>query len=234
MKTAAAVSKKLKALGSPQKAKFHQRFFRTGPGEYGEGDVFIGTTVPETRQVANMAQGLSLTETLKLLKSKKHEERMASLFILTHKYQKANTPKEKQAIYNAYCKHFKYVNNWDLVDCSAHKIVGAHLIDKSKAPLYKWAKSKHLWTKRISIVTTWWFIRDGQVKDTMALSKILLGDDHDLIHKAVGWMLREAGKKDLKALLKFLDQHHKKMPRTMLRYSLEKLTPAQKKKYMTN
>jgi len=229
------VKRDLKKLSNPKKAKTHQRFFKTGPGEYGEGDIFIGLTVSEQRKVAKKYKDLSLKELQKLITSKIHEHRLVSLLILRIQYEKGDSGLQNRLV-KFYLKNKKHINNWDLVDLSASYILGNYLLNKntnaSKKVLYKLAKSNSLWNKRIAIISTHAFIRAGKFSDTKKLAKILLNDSHDLIHKAVGWMLREMGKKDESELLKFLDEHTTKMPRTMLRYSLERLPEKKRKYYM--
>ena len=221
----------LKKFGNPEKAKIVSRFFKTGKGQYGEGDIFLGIVVPKTREIARKYIEIDLKEVEELLKSKIHEERLASLMILVEKYNKSDD-KNKKLIAEFYIKNAKKVNNWDLVDLSAPKILGDYLFNKDKSILYKLAKSENLWEKRISIVSTHAFIRNNQFSDTIKIAEILLNDKHDLIHKAVGWMLREMGKKDEKELTKFLDENYKKIPRTALRYSIERLDEKKKKFYM--
>lgn len=218
----------LHSLGSPEKAKLLQGFFKTGKGEYGEGDSFLGVKVPECRAIAKKYNDLPLKEISELLKSKIHEERLTALLILLHRFQK-NPSKE---IYDFYLSNTKYVNNWDLVDLTAHKIVGAFLVEKPRDILYKLASSSSLWERRISMVSTFAFLPEKDFKDSLALAEILLQDKHDLMHKAVGWVLREIGKKDLDVLKKFLKKHYKQMPRTALRYSIEKFPEAERKKYL--
>lgn len=226
------VIKDLNKLKKPEKAKIFLNFFKTGKGQYGEEDKFLGISVPEQRKVAKNYKSLPLSEIQKLLNSKIHEHRFTALEILVMQYEEMDH-KNKEKIVKFYLKNTKNINNWDLVDTSAPYILGNYLLGKERDILYKLAKSKNLWERRIAIVSTFAFIKEKDLKDTVKISEILLSDGHDLIQKAVGWMLREAGKKDLKTLLSFLDKHYKKMPRTMLRYSLEKLNPKQKKFYMT-
>ncbi len=221
----------LKSLADSQKAKDSQWFFKTGKGEYGEGDVFHGITVPALRKVSKKYIKLLLKDIEKLLYSKYHEERLLSLYILVLQYSKGDES-AKEEIYNFYYKHRSQVNNWDLVDSSAHKIMGDYLMERDRSILYKMAQSKDLWTKRISIITTYAFIKNNDFKDTIKISEILLKDEHDLIHKAVGWMLREVGKKDMKTEEAFLKKHYKKMPRTMLRYAIEKFPESKRAFYM--
>ena len=230
----------LKSLANKEKAILLQRFFKTGKGEYGEGDIFLGIIVPEQRKVAKKYINLSLNDLQVLLNSKIHEERLISLFILVDKYKKAekeNNEKQKQEIFNFYIKNAKNINNWDLVDLSAPNIVGNYLLkkdDKEKQILYKLAKSDNLWEKRISILATFMFIKNNQFQDSINLAEILLNDKHDLIHKAVGWMLRELGKRNEKLLINFLNKHKKEMPRTMLRYSIEKFNEEKRRFYLTS
>ncbi len=220
----------LEKLATKERAIVSQRFFKTGKGQYGEGDIFIGTTVPDTRKVAKK-YNLSLEEIKQLLESKIHEHRLIALFILVDKYKKSED-KEKQEIANFYLNHTKHINNWDLVDSSAHLILGEHISNKDKSILEKLAKSNNLWERRISIISTLQFIRKNQFDETFKISTILLKDKHDLIHKAVGWMLREVGKKDKNQLKNFLNKHHKEMPRTMLRYSIEHFSKEEKEYFM--
>lgn len=225
------IEKALKAKSDKEKAKLLARFFKTGKGEYGEGDIFWGLNVPTQRLIAKEFVGLSLSEIQKLLKNPVHECRLTALLILTYKYTKADE-NERKKIYEFYIKNTKYINNWDLVDTSCHKIVGAYLCDKDRSILYKLAVSKNLWEKRIAIVSTFYFIGKKDFKDAIKIGEILLGDKHDLIHKAVGWMLREVGKREEKVLHDFLKKHTKNMPRTTLRYSIERLPLEFKKFYM--
>lgn len=229
--TAKAAQVALRKLGNPRKAQFLQGFFRTAPGEYAHGDKFLGITVPDTRAVAKDFADLPLGEIRKLLSSPWHEERLMALVILNGRYARAK-PAEQDKIFAFYLKHLKYVNNWDLVDSSAHQIVGTHLKNRSRKLLHDLAKSSKLWERRVAVVSTFAFIRDNDHHDTLTLAKNLLDDSEDLIHKAVGWMLREAGKKNTKVLRGFLDRYAAHMPRTMLRYALEKLPPRERKKYM--
>lgn len=228
---ASEVKKELKKYVNPEKKEFFPRFFKTGPGEYGEGDTFIGVTVPHQRKVSKMFKELPLQETEKLLSSKVHEERLTGLLILVLQFEKADE-KEQKKIVNFYKKNMAAVNNWDLVDSSAHKILGPHFINKDRKQLYTWAKSKNLWKRRISIMTTLHFIYERDFSETLKLSELLLNDSEDLIHKAVGWMLREVGNRDIKTEEAFLKKHYKKMPRTMLRYAIEKFPEKKRKAYL--
>ena len=225
------IQKKLKHLRNKEKTKIHQRFFKTGPGEYGEGDVFIGVTVPELRKLAKEHKTANPSEIKKLLCSQIHEERLLSLFLLIYRYSRGDGS-EKKRIYELYLKNTKFINNWDLVDSSAGHIVGAFLFDKSKKPLYGLVKSENLWERRISIISTFYFIKHNQFSDTLKIAKILLSDTGDLIHKAVGWMLREVGKRDMSVEENFLKKHYKNMPRTMLRYAIEKFPESKRLRYL--
>lgn len=221
----------LTSLANPEQAKILQRFFKTGKGEYGEGDIFLGIKVPVQRKIAKKYSGIGLHKLQELIKSAIHEHRLISLIILTEKYNNADE-EEKGNIFNFYLKNTRNINNWDLVDLSAPKIVGDFLFDKKKNILYELVKSENLWERRIAIVSTFDFIRREEFADTLRIAELLLKDGHDLIHKAVGWMLREIGKKNQEILEEFLKQHHKDMPRTMLRYTIEKFDEGKRKKYL--
>ena len=225
-----SVESDLRELADPEKAKLLQGFFKTGKGEYAEGDIFLGIVVPIQRKIAEKYNNLDLNDIQNLLSSKIHEHRLTALFILTDRYQKADE-KEKKKIFELYLKNTKNINNWDLIDLSAPKIVGNYLLDKKREVLYRLAKSKSLWERRISILATFEFIANNEFKDTLAISEILLNGKHDLIHKGVGWMLREVGKRvSQEKEEEFLNKHYKKMPRTMLRYAIERF-PEQKRKF---
>ncbi|MDQ3159221.1 MAG: DNA alkylation repair protein [bacterium] len=228
------LKKELDSVGSPSDAKFLQRFFKTGKGEYGEDDVFIGIRMPVIRAHAKKYSDMELTEVEIVLHSPVHEHRMAACVIMVEKSKKLKrTPNEIKPIYDLYLGNVKkYINNWDLVDISCRDVVGRYLAERDRSMLYELAKSSNLWERRVSIISTWQFIRVSDLEDTWKISKILLHDKEDLIHKAVGWMLREAGKRDEERLKEFLDDHAHEMPRTMLRYSLEKLHEQDKKHYM--
>lgn len=217
----------LLSLSSLERKKTSERFFKMGRGEYAENDVFIGVKTPDIRKIAKEYKNLTFEALKILISSKIHEERALALLIMIEQYD--NNPDE---IYHFYLDNMIHINNWDLVDISAHYIVGRYLMDKDRAILHKLAKSQNLWERRIAIVSTWWFIRQNDFSETICLAEFLLSDKHDLIHKAIGWMLREVGKKDLAVLLKFLDQHHKIMPRTSLRYAIEKLDIIKRKHYL--
>ena len=225
----------LQARASKTKAFDLQRFFQTGPGQYGEGDRFIGVVVPEIRKVAAGHKDLSFVEITKLVVSPIHEVRMCGLFILCNQYKKLKDRKDKKKYYDFFVKNIKAgnVNNWDLIDVNA-PIIGEYLIesDDPLAVLIRLAKSKNLWERRAAIIFTFSFIRVGQLDLTIAIAKLLLKDDHDLIHKGVGWMLREAGKRDVMLLRRFLSEYSHEMPRTMLRYAIEKLPEQERKKWL--
>ncbi len=232
----------LESLGSFERAKHSLRFFKTGPGQYGQGDLFYGASVPEMRIISKKYKDITLDDTIVLLKNKYHECRLVALLILIEKYNDADKTKTdenkniKKTIHHIYLNNTKYINNWDLVDVSAHKIVGAYIYEELKLKdtkiLYEFAKSEDLWKKRISIISTFYFIRNNKFDDSLKISKILLNDKHDLMHKAVGWMLREVGKKNQKIEEEFLNKYYKIMPRTMLRYAIERFNENKKKYYM--
>ena len=219
-------------LGNPDKAAILQRFFKTGKGQYGEGDIFLGVNVPMTRSLAKKYKELDFLDIKNLLDSKVHEERLLALLILIQKFEKAST-EQRHEIFDFYLKSTKRINNWDLVDLSAPKIVGEYLFEKPRKILYKLSRSKNLWERRISIVSTYRFIKSGQVEDTLKIAKILLSDKHDLIHKAIGWMLREVGKKSMADLEKFLKNNYKVLPRTVLRYSIERFPEEKRRAYLS-
>jgi 3-methyladenine DNA glycosylase AlkD len=225
------IRKKLQQLGSEKNAKVLERFFKTGPGEYGEGDVFIGVRVPDLRKLVKKYQDITIKKSVQLLRSTIHEERFFALLMLVSKYSKGNETVKKR-IYELYLQNTKFINSWDLVDGSAHHIVGDFLMDKNKEPVYRLAKSKSLWERRIAILSTFHFIKHDNYSDTLKISKILLTDEQDLIHKAVGWMLREIGKRHMSTEEIFLKKYYKKMPRTMLRYAIEKFPESKRKKYL--
>ena len=231
--TTREIRSRVRALADKEKAKVLRGFFKTGPGQYGEGDIFLGITVPVLRKLAPEYRGASLADALVLLRSTIHEERFLALLLLLHSYANGDDSVKKK-IYHLYFKNTRYINNWDLVDLSAPKIVGAYLANKSRRPLYVFAKSKDLWKKRIAILSTFHFIRQNDFSDALELSGMLIKDDHDLIHKAVGWMLREVGKRDMQSVERFLKQHCRKMPRTMLRYAIELFPEAKRRKYLNS
>ena len=221
----------LRKTSDKEKAELLQSFFKTGPGEYAEGDIFLGITVPVLRSLAKQYQSLSIGHTTRLLKSPIHEERLVSLLILVLKYRKAG-PSGKERIYRTYLGHSRYINNWDLVDVTARHIVGDFLREKDKRPLYRLANSDSLWEKRIAIVSTFSFIEKNDFMDTFKIARILISDPHDLIHKAVGWMLREVGKRDREREETFLKKHSRIMPRTMLRYAIERFPESKRQAYL--
>lgn len=229
--SAVELRKALKKEANPSQAKILSRFFKTGKGEYGEGDEFLGIKVPVSRKIAKQFKDLSLEDIKELLYSPIHEERLISLFILAEQFRKTDD-KKKKIIYDFYLKNTKQINNWDLVDLSAEKVIGEYLFDKDKQILFKLAKSKNLWERRIAIMSTFRFIKNGEFDTTLGISKMLLPDEHDLIHKAVGWMLREIGKRNLSTEEDFLKKHYKKMPRTMLRYAIEKFPEKKRQAYL--
>lgn len=220
--SAQQVEKSLRQCRNPEKAAFFPRFFRTGPGEYGAGDQFIGVVVPDQRAIARRFKQLPLEEIRTLLQSPYHECRLTALLVLVSQYEKAKSDGQRKTVYDFYVRNVDRVTNWDLVDGSCHKIMGPYLFDRSRKPLFQFAKADHLWKNRIAIVTTYYFIKRNDLDATIELAILLLDHPHDLIHKAVGWMLRELGKQDEAVLLSFLEQHCDQMPRTMLRYSIEK------------
>ena len=223
--------KRMLALGDPVRAGHSLRFFKTGPGEYGEGDRFLGLTLPQIRAITREYRALPLADLSRLLDSEWHEERLVALIIATEQFRRGDAA-ARRTIYDWYLAKTDRINNWDLVDVSAHKIVGAYLLDRSRAPLRRLARSKSPWERRIAIIATAAFIREGDLDDTLQVAKILLDDHHDLIHKGVGWMLREVGKRDVRVLRAFLDEHAAHMPRTALRYAIERFPPALRERYM--
>ena len=229
--TLAGIRREIRALGSPARAKSSLRFFRTGRGEYGEGDKFLGLTVPEMRAIARRYRTLDHDAVVELLQSPWHEERLVALVLLVDAYKRGNKS-ERDRIYRAYLANTNRVNNWDLVDSSAGAIVGGHLDATQISLLERLARSKDLWERRIAIVATFHFIKQNEFAPTLRIAEMLLLDPHDLIHKAVGWMLREVGKKDRKALDMFLSKHYRTMPRTALRYAIERHPEAIRKRYL--
>ncbi len=231
--TAAAVQKALHLKSDSQKAKQCAWFFKTGPGEYGEGDIFWGLTVPDQRTIAKRYLNLPLSEIQILLNNKIHEQRLTALHILVYQCAKADEKTQKK-IYQFYLKNTKRINNWDLVDTSARDIVGGFMITHptERKKLYRLVKSKNLWERRIAIIASFAFIRAKDFTDTLKLSELLLHDKEDLMHKAVGWMLREVGKRDITVLTKFLQKHKANMPRTALRYAIEHFPPEIRKSYL--
>ena len=226
-----AARQALRRYANPEKAKIHQWFFKTGKGEYAEGDRFIGVTVPQIRNVVKQFQALAIQDILKLLASKIHEDRLLALLILVNQFKRGDATTKKQVV-DAYLANLQYVNNWDLVDSSAQYILGAYLHDQNPAVLYKLAKSTRLWDRRVAIIATFHFIKYGDFVDTLQLATRLLKDPEDLMHKAVGWMLREVGKKEQNVLEKFLKVNGKNMPRTMLRYAIERFPEKKRQEYL--
>jgi 3-methyladenine DNA glycosylase AlkD len=225
----ADLKRRLRALANPERAAHSLRFFKTAPGDYGHGDKFLGLTVPTMRGVVREFRDLPLADADGLLASPWHEDRLVALMILVEQYRR--TPAARNTIYKLYLARTDRINNWDLVDASAPHIVGAHLAERSRKPLLRLAKSPSLWERRIAIVATQHFIRRNEFADTLAIARLLLRDPHDLIHKACGWMLRETGKRDERVLRAFLDEHAARMPRTMLRYAIERL--GDRRRYLT-
>ena len=225
------VKAELEKLADPEHAMKLQGFFKTGKGQYGEGDVFIGVRVPDQRRIAKKFRNAPLKDVLELLRSRIHEHKLTALHILTDQFTKGDEETRKRVV-DEYLKHTDYVDNWDLVDSSAHKILGVWLLDKPRDLLYDLARSESLWERRISVISTFTFIRNDDFEDALSLAEALIGDKHDLIHKASGWMLREVGKREQPTLLAFLNKHYRTMPRTMLRYSIEKLPEEQRRFYL--
>jgi 3-methyladenine DNA glycosylase AlkD len=225
------LQKALRKLADPAIAEHSARFFKTGIGEYAEGDLFLGVRVSPIRTLAKQYRTLPLEDTLRILSSKYHEERLLAVILMVNSFAKADKTL-KAEIYTAYLENTHVINNWDLVDSSAHQIVGGYLMDKNRQPLKALSRSNVLWERRIAIIATLHFIRELQFKDTLQLAKILLNDSEDLIHKAVGWMLREVGNRDRETLEIYLKEHQLVMPRTMLRYAIEKFDPATRQTYL--
>lgn len=221
----------LRSLSNPDIAAHSQRFFKTGTGDHGEGDKFLGIRVPILRATIKPYANLKIGEVEKLLKSSYHEERLFALLLLVAQYAKSDAP-NRNDIYAFYLKNTEYINNWDLVDCSAHRIVGEHLKDKSRKPLYRLAASASLWERRVAVISTLRFIKDEDFTDIVNLAEILLQDDEDIVQKAVGWMLREVGNRNRQTEEVFLEKHYKNMPRTMLRYAIEKFPEELRQSYL--
>lgn len=222
---------RMRELGDPEDARFLQRFFKTGPGEYGEGDVFLGIRVPAVRKVAREHEGLAPDDAAELLRTGAHEERLLALLILVRAYQRGDAARRRE-VHDLYLAHTRFINNWDLVDLSAEHVVGAHLWDRDRSVLDRLARSEVLWERRIAILATFHFIKRGHFADTLRIARALLRDPHDLIHKAVGWMLREVGKRDQATEEAFLRAHCRRMPRTMLRYAIERFPEPLRKRYL--
>lgn len=232
--TTEKIKRELLACSDPKKAEHSKKFFQAYPGGYAEGDCFLGIKVPDQRRVAKAYfKDISLPEVEKLLQEAYHEYRLTALFILTYKYSRAKSEQERKGITELYLRNLAFVNNWDLVDSSAEKILGPWLFDKDRGLLYDLAVSGDLWKQRVAVISTFHFIRQGEFEDTFRLAEMFLDHKHDLIHKAVGWMLREVGNRDLEAEEQFLKKHYKQMPRTMLRYAIEKFDPELRKRYLS-
>ena len=229
--TVREIKKEFEKYSNPEKAKTQQKYFKTGKGEYGEGDIFLGITVPDTRKIAQKYKNISLYTVKKFLHSPFHEERLFALLVLIYHFQ-SGEEEDKNKIYEFYLENTKFINNWDLVDLSVRDIIGAYLYNRDKTPLYELAKSNNLWERRIAIIATYYFIRQNEFEDTINIAEILLNDREDLIHKAVGWMLREVGKKDLAVEEIFLKRHYKGIPRTMVRYAVERFPEEKRKRYL--
>jgi 3-methyladenine DNA glycosylase AlkD len=229
--TAAEIRRRLMAHADPGSVPILQSLFKTGAGQYGEGDVFVGVRVAAMRDVCRDCRGVGLGAIRTLVRSRVHEERLLALMLLVDAF-KHGDQSSRRDVYDFYFSHTAFINNWDLVDSSAAPIVGAWLSERSRSPLRRLAKSQSVWERRIAIVATHYFIRRGDVEDTFRIADLLLDDTHDLIHKAVGWMLREAGNHDGAAERRFLKTRYHRMPRTMLRYAIEKFPTAERKKYL--
>ena len=222
----------LRALANPDRVPALSRFFKTGPGEYAEGDRFLGATVPQVRSLARRFSGIPLDEVTDLLQSPVHEERLLALLILVRRYQQGDSTTQA-CVYRIYTRNFKWINNWDLIDVTAEHVIGAHLFARDRTVLYPWARANMVWPRRIAIMSTFYFIKRNDHGETLRLAECLLHDPHDLIHKAVGWMLREIGNRDHDTEVAFLEKHAAVMPRTMLRYAIEKFSEPERKHYMT-
>jgi len=225
------ISKRLQKMGDKKDARFLQGFFKTGVGQYGEGDIFLGIRVPALRKLAKEYKALLPEEVLPLLRSTYHEVRLFALILFVNAFAQGDKIIQKK-IYDLYMANTRHINNWDLVDISAPNIVGAFLMERSKKPLCQLAKSKSLWERRIAVLANFYFIRSNKFADSLKIAVILLQDKEDLIHKAVGWMLREVGKRDMECAEAFLQKHCRVMPRTMLRYAIERFTPSKRRMYM--
>jgi 3-methyladenine DNA glycosylase AlkD len=227
-----AIRARLRERADPSRVPVLQRFFKTAPGGYAEGDVFIGVTVPDLRQICRSCRGAPITDVSGLLESAVHEERLLALLLLVDRFTRGTT-EDRAAVYRFYLANTRHVNNWDLVDSSAPHIVGGWLAGRSRAPLRRLARSRSLWERRIAIVATHWFIRQRDLADTFQIADMLIEDPHDLIHKAVGWMLREAGKRDGGALRAYLASRYYRMPRTALRYAIERFPAEERRAYLS-
>ncbi|EJX02650.1 DNA alkylation repair enzyme [gut metagenome] len=226
------IQQELENFVDPEKQRILPRFFKTGKGEYGEGDRFLGVAVPHIREVAKRHRDASLEDIDALLQSPWHECRFCALVLLVDRFTRASAAEERAALYAFYLARTDRINNWDLVDASAPRIVGGYLLDRSREDLYRLADSPWLWDQRIAVVANWYLIRYGQYTDLLALAEKLLHHPHDLMHKAIGWMLRELGKRDRDLLVQFLEKHRLEMPRTMLRYAIEKFSPEERRYFL--
>ena len=229
MADVAAIRRAVRALADPKRAAVLRGFFKTGPGEYGEGDRFVGLTVPRVRSLVRRFHPAAFSSISRLLRSSVHEDRLLALLLLVERYRRG-TAADRDRVFDLYVRSFRWINNWDLVDVSASPIVGSH--DVVRKQLLRWARSSHLWTRRIAILSTFARLRAGRFGNTLAVAAALIGDKEDLLHKATGWMLREVGKRDLAALETFLRRHHRRMPRTMLRYAIERLPERRRKAWL--
>jgi 3-methyladenine DNA glycosylase AlkD len=229
--SASEIRRLLRASASPEKAAFLPRYFKTGPGEHGEGDRFHGVVVPDCRRIARAGRGLADGELEDLLSSPMHEERAVALMVMAARFERGDE-RTRSRVYRLYRKNLGRVNNWDLVDGSAPTIVGGYFEDRGRKQLYRWTRSKNLWERRIAMLATYRYIKDGDFRDALAIARILIDDEEDLIHKAVGWMLREIGNRDRAVEERFLRAHHRRMPRTMLRYAIEKFPESIRKAYL--
>jgi len=227
------ILQELFSIANPEKARFLQGFFKTGKGQYAEGDILLGIVVPHTRDIVKRSPPLPFDEIRILLDSEYHEARLAGLLFLVKQFKKAKKEDERKAIFDFYLQNARKANNWDLVDVTCRDVLGEYLLDKEdRSVLYRLAESDNLWEQRMAIVTTWTFIKHRQFDDTLAIAEKLLNHKHDLIHKAVGWMLREVGKKDRETLVDFLEIHHAKMPRTAFRYAIEHFSPKERERFI--
>jgi 3-methyladenine DNA glycosylase AlkD len=227
----ADIARRLRQRADESRIPGLQRFFKTGPGEYAEGDEFIGITVPDLRRICRECRDAPISDVLPLLGSRIHEERLLALLLLVETFRRG-TAETRGEVYRLYLANTKFINNWDLVDSSAPHIVGAWLFTRSRAPLRRLARSRLVWERRIAIIATQFFIRNGDLEETFRIADLLLTDHHDLIHKAVGWMLREAGNRNPKAERAYLESRYPRMPRTMLRYAIEKFPEAERRRYL--
>lgn len=231
--TAQEITEALKALGNPDKAKHLSRFFKTGKGQYGEGDLFMGITVPEQRNIAKKYLYTDFEDLASLIDSPYHEVRLTALLIVVYKFEKTKSPDLRSQCVDFYLRHTRYINNWDLVDLTCYKLLGVWLEDKDRSQLHHWAVNGNLWEQRIAIVTCMHFIHQKDFSDFLTIADLLLHHPHDLIHKAIGWLLREVGKKDKETLTAFLSTRYRTMPRTMLRYAIERFPEEERKAYLT-